>query len=128
MKDLNDIHLNKQQRQLLKRATFLASKTDSSRVFVAELQRYKEFDQMYFNDLVRLDLIRVGHLPDEDEQHGIYHQANGFLVTQRGLHYFDFHWQRVKDFWFRSVFVPIVVSLITSLLVTITAELLKQLM
>lgn len=87
MKDLNDIHLNKQQRQLLKRATFLAGKTDSSRVFVAELQRYKEFEQMYFNDLVKLDLIRVGHLPDpdEDEQHGIYHQANGFLVTQRGL-------------------------------------------
>lgn len=124
MKPLNEIQLNKPQRQLLKRAISLVDKDCHNRVLVEDIMKYKEFDELYFTDLIQLDLVQFTHIPTEDEDR-VFHVDNGFIVNQRGLHYFDFHWQRVKDFWFRSVLIPIIVAFVTSLITTLIGGLLR---
>lgn len=47
-----------------------------------------------------------------------------FIVTQKGLHPYRFHWETLKLFLFRSVAVPIAVSVATTLLTLYLTELL----
>lgn len=44
-----------------------------------------------------------------------YNEFN-FTLTQRGLHPYRFQWESFKSFLFKSVLVPILVSLVTTLL------------
>ncbi len=38
------------------------------------------------------------------------------ILTHKGLHYFEFKWEEIKSFFFRSILTPIVVSAITTLI------------
>lgn len=66
------------------------------------------------------------------EIHSIIHQLilDGYLIpcdvgeynftlTSKGLHPYRFQWEQIKLFLFRSVFVPIVVSVVTTLITMI---------
>lgn len=45
-----------------------------------------------------------------------------FTLTQRGLHPYRFQWEACKSFLFRSILIPILVSLATTLLTLLMQE------
>lgn len=50
---------------------------------------------------------------------------NHFCLTHKGLHKYQFEWDAFKSFLFRSIFVPVLVSFITTLLTLLVQVLLK---
>lgn len=58
-------------------------------------------------------LILDGYLMPDDRNE--YY----FALTSKGLHPYRFQWEQIKLFLFRSVFVPIVVSVVTTLITMI---------
>lgn len=50
----------------------------------------------------------------------------GFTLTHLGRHYREIQWEKVKHFLFESIFVPIVVSMATTLLTLLVQWLLTS--
>ena len=50
------------------------------------------------------------------------YSETSFRLTQRGLHPYRFQWESCKSFLFRSILVPILVSLATTLLTLLMQE------
>lgn len=48
-----------------------------------------------------------------------------FTLTQRGLHPYRFQWENIKIFLLQSIFVPIVVSIATTLITLLITSLLQ---
>lgn len=45
-----------------------------------------------------------------------YYSGNIFFLTQKGLHPYQFQWEACKSFLFKSILVPILVSLATTII------------
>lgn len=72
-------------------------------------------DKFYPYDLEKKELIEIIGTGLEDE-YGKFQNYNYAKLTEKGRHYFSFQWEEIKLFLFKSVLVPIVVSIITTIL------------
>lgn len=63
-------------------------------------------------------LVLDGYLQYSDDQYE-------FVITQLGLHPYQFRWESFKKFLFKSVFIPVVVSFLTTILTLVINSLLS---
>lgn len=120
--ELSEINLNRQERKLLKKINFL---TDNGKIRLVQSERLinePEFNRYYFYQLRKLGLVETHHYPEPSDKVR-YRPDNGFCSTDRGIHYFDWHWEHLRQFMYRSVLIPIIVSIIAN----VTIYLIKQL-
>ena len=112
--ELNEIYLNRQERKLLKKINFLTNQGKIKLVRIDKLVKQPEYNRYYFYKLRRSNLVATHHYTEAMEKVH-YRPDNGFCSTPDGLHYFDWHWEHLRQFMYRSVLVPIIVSIITNL-------------
>lgn len=114
--DLSKVVLNRQERKLLKKINALTDQGQVRLVKAEKLISQPEFNRYYFYRLRELHLVGTHHYPEPgDKTH--YRPDNGFYSTPDGLHYFDWHLEHLRQFMYRSVLVPIVVSIIANLVI-----------
>ena len=82
-------------------------------------------DKFYPYDLEKKELIEIIGTGLEDE-YGKFQNYNHAKLTEKGRHYFSFQWEEIKLFLFKSVLVPIVVSIITTILALLIRGVLRQ--
>lgn len=114
--NLSKVFLNRQERKLLKKINFLTNQGQTRLVKIQKLTGEPEYTDYYFGELRQLGLVGVHHYPEESENTH-YRPDNGFHSTPDGLHYFDWHWEHLRQFMYRSVLVPIIVSIIANLII-----------
>ncbi len=68
-------------------------------------------------------LVMDGYLKYDSDGDEVY--ENYFTLTHKGLHPYRTQWEALKSFLFRSIFVPILVSLTTTLLTLLVQALLS---
>lgn len=120
--ELNEISLNRQERKLLKKINFLTHNGKLRIVQTDKLMNEPEFNRYYFYQLRKLGLVETHHFPDPNEK-AHYRPENGFCSTEDGLHYFDWHWEHLRQFMYRSVLVPIFVSIIANIVIYLIKQL-----
>lgn len=114
--DLSKVFLNRQERKLLRKINFLTDKGKTRLVKIEVLTGEPEYTEYYFRQLQKFGLVGTHHYPEKGEDLH-YRPENGFCSTPDGLHYFDWHWEHLRQFMYRSVFVPIAVSIIANLVI-----------
>ncbi len=122
--ELNEIFLNKQERKLLKKINFLTNNGQTRLVQIEKLTSQPEFNKYYFYKLRELGLVGTHHYP-EPEDKVRYRPDNGFYSTPDGLHYSDWHWEHFRQFCYRSILVPIIVTIIANLVILLIKQLYK---
>lgn len=122
--ELNEIILNRQERKLLKKINVLTNYGKIRLVQSEKLMNEPEFSHYYFSQLKQLGLVATHHYHEPNENTH-YRPDNGFCSTDRGLHYFDWHWEHLRQFMYRSVLIPIVVSIIANLVIYLIKQLYK---
>lgn len=113
--ELNEIYLNRQERKLLRKINFLTDQGNVRLVKAETLATQPEYNEYYFSHLKRLGLVDTHHYPESNDN-AVYRPDNGFCSTGDGLHYFDWHWEHLRQFLYRSVLIPILVSFVTTIL------------
>lgn len=88
-------------------------------IFLANTDKSFEYDK-YKEEIFGIieQLVSDGYLKYTINQ-------NYFCLTHKGLHKYQFEWDSFKSFLFRSIFVPVLVSFITTLLTLLVQVLLK---
>lgn len=106
-------------RCVLKELRKLANNTEDVLDFLGNttcICRTDDYDKTYdysryhgeIHSIIR-QLIADGYLAEN--------RGESFTITLHGLHPYQFQWDSLKKFLFKSVLVPIVVSFVTSLIV-----------
>jgi len=80
-------------------------KVDSPKSEVCDFNKYKRELDTILNELLRTEYIKTNK------------SGASFCLTHKGLHPYEFEWEKIKSFLFSSIFIPIVVALITSTLI-----------
>lgn len=111
--ELDSIVLNRKEKKLLKKIIFLSRISAHKLVSTDLIKSQPEYDKYYFYQLRYFGLISTHHLSEPNEK-ARWRPDNGTYVTEKGLHYKDWHWEHLRQFLFRSVLTPIAISLLTN--------------
>lgn len=112
--ELDSIVLNHKEKKLLNKIIFLSKRSDHGLASADLIKEQPEYDRYYFYQLRNFGLIGTHHLPEPNEK-AHWRPDNGTYVTDKGLHYKDWHWEHLRIFIYKSVMTPIVITLLTNL-------------
>lgn len=112
--ELDSIMLNHKEKKLLNKIIFLSKRTDHGLTSTDLIKEQPEYDRYYFYQLRSFGLIGTHHLPEPNEK-ARWRPDNGTYVTDKGLHYNDWHWEHLRIFIYKSVMTPVVITLLTNL-------------
>lgn len=122
--ELDKIVLNSKERKLLKKINYLTNFGKIKLIKVEIVINQPEFDRYYFFQLKNYGLVGTHHYSEpQDKYH--YRPDNGVCSTEKGLHYFDWHWEHLRQFLYRSVTVPIIISIIANLVILVVKHFYK---
>lgn len=107
----------RKERKLLKNLIRLAQSYDNNAVPITKLPI--SANNYYLNQLISKGLVKINNSTGIDP---ITHRPVNkgpveVTVTDQGQHFFENLWEDIKAFLLKSVLVPIVVSIITTILV-----------
>lgn len=78
--------------------------------------RYDDYDKVYDYGKYKGEISSIIEQLVSDGYIKYAINENTFTLTQKGLHPYRFEWEAIKHFLLTSVLVPIVVSVVTTLL------------
>lgn len=122
--ELDKIVLNRKEWKLLNKINFLTDYGNKRLIKAEIVTSQPEFDLYYFYQLRNYGLVETHHYPEPEESYH-YRPDNGIASTQKGLHYNDWHWEHLRQFLYRSVTVPVIVSIIANLVILVVKHFYK---
>lgn len=107
----------KKERKLLKDLINLSKKYDHNIIPINSLP--VDANNYYLKQLISKNLIKVTNSTgiNPTTHQPINSGPVDMIVTDQGQHYFENLWEDIKAFLLKSVLVPIIVSIITTILV-----------
>lgn len=117
--DPKHVALHKDHRRLLK---FIVKNSDYKSEKYLHLSQIPEsvlshdLAEEYLQYLNENDLVDLEFKMD-DIGSGVY-LKNNFKINQNGIEYFKWRWEEQKEFFLKSIFIPVLVAITTSLLTT----------
>ncbi len=100
---------SKNEIKLLKTILRLAKKNNSDKIPLSFI--YKEKDDFYFSRLIEKNLIYY----EDGGNWGM--NLKTLVLTKKGRNFFEYRRKKIKQFLFRSVLTPTIVSSLTTLLI-----------
>lgn len=110
------------ERKLLKKIIKLSKNNPELKVTYEQLNLNE--DDYYLKSLLNKELVwnsSIGHKKDGFGS-PIY---DSYMPSPEGLHFFEKRTESVKSFFYRSIFTPIIVSALTTLLTIFVKSLIK---
>lgn len=109
-------------RKVLKNLRKLSQNSEDVLCFLGDkpyICRSDDFSQFYDYTPYQKEIFGIIRQLAEDGYLQYDFNEYHFSITQLGLHPYQFKWESIKSFLFTSVFIPVVVSIITTILTLI---------